>query len=388
MPDKLPTPIEECLHIYDAVDYAENAFNVPVVAYSGEVDPQMAAAKNIETALKQAGIPMTHLIAPGLAHAFPAEWQKKAEAEYAKHVEKGRPEYPKKVHFVTYTLKYAGCDWVEILGLERHYQRALVDAEATEDKYNVKTVNVRALDLRLASGAVRSNVPLNIDGEDVVGKGVDGANGIHVYLEKRGGKWFSVLPERLLVDRLRTLQKTSGLQGPIDDAFTGPFLCVRGTKDAWNTTTQQYADAELERFAADWSKFMRGELPIKRDDDVTPEDIATKHLILFGDPASNSMIAQALPGLPMQWTKDKITWDGKDYDAAEHVPALIYPSPLSADHYVVLNSGHTFRAADFEGTNARLYPRFGDYALMKPQPKKEPLVVKAGLFDEFWRMMR
>ena len=35
---KLPDYQEKCLNIYDAVDYAENAFNVPIVAYGGEQD--------------------------------------------------------------------------------------------------------------------------------------------------------------------------------------------------------------------------------------------------------------------------------------------------------------------------------------------------------------
>jgi hypothetical protein len=51
----------------------------------------------------------------------------------------------------------------------------------------------------------------------------------------------------VLTDRLRTPQKTSGLQGPIDDALTGPFLCVRGTRDGWHNATQQYAEAEERR---------------------------------------------------------------------------------------------------------------------------------------------
>ena len=38
---------------------------------------------------KQLGIPMTLLVAPGLKHEFPPEWQKKAEAEYAKYVDQG-----------------------------------------------------------------------------------------------------------------------------------------------------------------------------------------------------------------------------------------------------------------------------------------------------------
>ncbi len=71
------------------------------------------------------------------------------------------------------------------------------------------------------------------------------------------------------------------------------------------------------------------------------------------------------------------------------MPVLIYPSPLSITHYVVLNSGHTFHAADFQGSNALLYPRLGDYAILKlAGDKKAPLsaeVSKAGLFDDFWK---
>ena len=46
--------------------------------------------------------------------------QKKAEEAYAQFAGpgKGREEYPNKVRFVTYTLKYPTCAWVELLGLD------------------------------------------------------------------------------------------------------------------------------------------------------------------------------------------------------------------------------------------------------------------------------
>ena len=50
LPKELPDYQEKCLRIYDAVDYAENAFNIPMVAYSGENDAQKKAADNIENA--------------------------------------------------------------------------------------------------------------------------------------------------------------------------------------------------------------------------------------------------------------------------------------------------------------------------------------------------
>jgi hypothetical protein len=234
-------------------------------------------------------------------------------------------------------------------------------------------------------------VPLTIDGQKVEAQPYQPdatALALHLYLERREGRWNNVLPERLAMDRLRVPQKTTGLQGPIDDAFTGPFLCVRGRGPGWHGAPGKYADAALERFREEWSKFFRGELPIKEDTEVTPQDIATRNLILFGDPASNSLIEQALPGLPLQWTKDTITWEGKQYPADSHLPVLIYPSPLSAGRYVVLNSGHTFHAADFADTNALLYPRWGDFALLKVTAGKDAPaaeVVRSGLFDDFWR---
>src|SRR5260370_24542176 len=74
---KFPEPLtptqEATLHIYDAVDYAENLFEVPVVAYAGADDKQLQAARNVEEALKKSGLkaPFTLLVAPGLEHKFP-----------------------------------------------------------------------------------------------------------------------------------------------------------------------------------------------------------------------------------------------------------------------------------------------------------------------------
>jgi len=113
------------------------------------------------------------------------------------------------------------------------------------------------------------------------------------------------------------------------------------------------------------------------------------NLILFGDPASNSIIAKALEKLPLKWTADELVVDGKTYPTAGHVPAMILPSPLAKARYIVFNSGHTFHDADFKATNRMLYPRLGDWAVLSVDSgEKDPAdakVVTAGLFDEDWR---
>ena len=49
------------------------------------------------------------------------------------------------IAFVTWTLRYADCHWVHLLSLDRHYERALVEAERTDEGFNVTTSNVRVL---------------------------------------------------------------------------------------------------------------------------------------------------------------------------------------------------------------------------------------------------
>jgi predicted esterase len=394
-PEKLPPYQEACLRIYDALDCAENAYNVPVVAYAGSKDRQLAAARAVQEKLAPLKIDIKLLVGEGLGHDFPAEWQKKAQAEYARHLAKERDEYPRRVHFVTYTLRYAHCDWVRVLAMDKHFEQALVDAEYRgEEGYTVKTTNVRALRLRLPPRAIRQPLKVVINGQTVEALPTQSrrlADTLNVHLERQGKQWREVLREKLDTEAARLPQKLNLMQGPIDDAFMAPFLCVSGKGTGWHERTESYAEANLQRFKDEWERYFRGTLQIKNDVDVTSDDIATHHLILFGDPSSNRLIEQVLPALPFTWDKDKIVWQGKEYASAEHVPVMIYPSPLSLMHYVVINSGHTFHAKDFQGSNALLYPRLGDFALLKLTDKKDPLaaeVVNAGLFDDFWHLPR
>src|SRR3569832_989916 len=53
------------------------------------------------------------------------------------------------------------------------------------------------------------------------------------------------------------------------------------------------------------------------------------------------------------------------HSAADHAPAFIAPSPFAAGHYIVVNSGHTFHESEFAAFNYLLFPRLGDWALVK-----------------------
>ena len=67
---------------------------------------------------------------------------------------------------------------------------------------------------------------------------------------------------------------------------------MRGTGKAWNPAVQEWSEATLKRFAYEWNRYFRGDLPIRNDTDVTAEDIRRCNLILFGDPSSNAVMAK------------------------------------------------------------------------------------------------
>jgi hypothetical protein len=178
--------------------------------------------------------------------------------------------------------------------------------------------------------------------------------------------------------------KSPATHGPIDDAFRGPFLVVIPTGTPWHPEVEAWAKARREQFVADWEKWLRGQVRTKRDLDVTADDIEAYHLILFGDPGSNSILARTLKGLPISWTKQTFKLD-TEYDAATHAPVLIAPNPINPRRYVVVNSGHTFESADFLGTNALLFPRLGDYGVIHLDGRAGTTLT-SGYFDERWRV--
>ena len=157
-----------------------------------------------------------------------------------------------------------------------------------------------------------------------------------------------------------------------------------------------WASASLRRFEYEWARYMRGDLPVKNDTDVTEADVRDKHLILFGDPGSNSWIAKTLPHLPVNWTPDIVNLFEEKFAATNHAPVFICASPLNANRYLVINSGHTFHEKEFAAFNYLLFPRLGDWAMMKISPGSEQWrptsgafpdeVVRAGYFDEMWQV--
>jgi hypothetical protein len=270
------------------------------------------------------------------------------------------------LRFVTYTERYNHCFWVTVDQLEHDYQRAQVDTKQGDNfDLDLTTRNITRLTLH-GEPPMKTFV---IDGQSF-------PIGNSVTFEKANGKWQKAGPSH-------TLQKAHGLQGPIDDAFMDAFLCVRPDGTAPQSAVSEFAVKELDRFAQEFPKWMRGDVPVKTVSQVTPADEHGSSVVAFGTPSTNSFIAHAVKSTPIQWTTQSIVVGDRKFDSATHMLSMIYPNPDNPKRYLVINSGHSFHEADFRGTNVLLYPRVGDWAVTDIATGK---VVAEGVFDRNWKL--
>jgi pimeloyl-ACP methyl ester carboxylesterase len=378
-------------HLYDCTDYALNLFNCPTVAYSGENDRQKQAALVMAQALKNEGMDLVHIIGSNAGHQYTPEAKAEINRRIDAIAEAGRDPVPAKVWFTTWTLRYNRCFWVQIDGLQKHWERARVEAELSGNENGgpqIKTENVSALTLAFPPGLcppeIHKRMIIRIDQDAVDAPPPCSDRSWRAHFQKVNGKWES--------DRgggSSKLRKRHGLQGPIDDAFMDSFIVVRPTGRALNEKVGRWVATEMRHAIDHWRRQFRGEARVKDDKDITEVDVAAHNLILWGDSRSNLVLAKIIGKLPVKWGKDSVRFGDRTYEASHHVPVLIYPNPLNQERYVVLNSGFTFREYDYLN-NARQVPKLPDFAVVDVEvpvsPRAPGGIAAAGFFNEGWEL--
>ena len=365
--------------MYNATDTAQNIFNIPTVAYSGEKDNQKQAADVMAREMKKLGMELTHIIGPGAGHNYEKAAKEEVNKRIDAIVEKGLPNERNEIKFVTYTLRYNECDWVKVTGLGKHWEKATVSGNYDQGKVVLKTSGLSEMQVAV----YHSHSSVTVDGDYVSGTG---GNGPNIRMNepriaeciRHKGEWMT--PD-IAGDQgwKAVLRKSPGLQGPIDDAFMDSFLMVSPTGTPMNDTIGKWTAQEMKHATEHWRKQFRGDAPIKADKDVTDDDIKNNNLILWGDPKSNAILAKFADKLPLVEFGDNT------------VTLSIYPNPLNPKKYVVLNSGFTFREYDYLN-NARQVPKLPDYAIIDvttPANSRYPgKVIRAGFFDEQWKLQK
>jgi pimeloyl-ACP methyl ester carboxylesterase len=380
------TPWEQTLwRWYDATGYAANLRHLPTIAYSGEIDPQKQAADMMARAMAEEGLTLEHLIGPKTAHKYHPETKFTLTARLEAAIARGRAEWPAEDHLTTYTPRYARSRRIEVMELEQVWERADIDVRfPNAGQLEAKTRNVAAFTVRREKPDL---LAASIDGQSLV---VEPGRG-ESWFVKENGCW--TVQDRAAAERRWSdgQRKVHGLSGPIDDAFMAPFLFVRPTGRAAHERVGAWAEAELRHATKLWRDIFRADAPVKDDTAVTADDIASKHLVLWGDAASNRLLARLLADgkLPLQWDSRQLEFRGRRYDAAHHAPVLVFPNPLSGGkRYVVLNSGIDFREEAY-GTNSLQTPKLPDYAIVDLRepagPRWPGKIIDAGFFDATWK---
>ena len=382
-----PAAWEQTLwHLYDATDYAVNLFNLPTIAYSGELDKQKQAADVMAAALQREGLTLAHIIGPKVEHKYEPGAKRELARRFDEMMARSRDALPAKIRFTTWTLRYNRAAWFTVDGLERHWQRARVDGELNGDKtIHLNTSGVTALTLGPLPESAASADRIRINGQEVSGR-PKRSGGIWTasFEQQPDGKWSSRLG-----NEDSSLRKRPGLQGPIDDAFRDRFLMVRPTGKPLNEALGNWAANELTYATNQWRAQFRGDAPVKDDTAVTDADIDAANLILWGDPHSNQLLKRILSKLPLKWDVGSVSIGSNSGAADKLAPMMIFPNPLNPKRYVVLNSGFTF--AEFgPDSNAQQTPKLPDFALLDVSvPRERRLkqgVLAAGFFDERWTL--
>ncbi|MBN8246916.1 MAG: prolyl oligopeptidase family serine peptidase [Verrucomicrobia bacterium] len=387
-----PAPWEQQLwQLHDATAVALNAGMVPLVAYSGADDRQKQAADAMASAMASWGLELTHLVGPKTGHSY----ERGARAEINRRVDaialRGRDPLPRRVRFLTPTLRYPTQAWVTLEALGRHWDLAYTDAllQPEEQRVDLVVTNVEALTLHLPPGLSPFDpsrpVGIRIGGVTLRGPTPESDRSWTALLHRMNGAWeIGSRPSG-------GLRKRHGLQGPVDDAFMDSFLFVRPTGPPLNAAVGAWATNEMAHAIEHWRRQYRGDVRVKDDTAVTDADQAAHHLVLWGDPQSNALIGRVASRLGVRWDATGVHTPEANYPADRYVAVEVYPNPLNPERYVVLNSGFTFREYDYLN-NARQTPKLPDWAVLDitqpPTSRAAGRLEAAGFFGEDWQWKR
>jgi pimeloyl-ACP methyl ester carboxylesterase len=386
-----PTWWEQKLyHWYDMPDWAMDFAQLPLIAYSGEIDKQKQAADVMEARFKQLGIEMTHIIGPQTAHKIHPDSAVEIEKRMASLAVKGRVRVPREVHFVTWMLRYNKMFWVTVDGLAEHWAESTVDGYIVNDSaIRLTTKGVTDLSLDFAAGeapfGLLETVKLQVDGQAIEGGKPKTDRSWSIKLHREGKTWVVGPRQR----KAGELAKTHEVCGPVDDALMGPFVFVKPTGKPANDAVGAWAASEFDHAVTHWRQQMRGDARVKKDTEISESDIANSNLVLWGDPSSNAVMAKIMSKLPIQWTPGSVTVGDQKFDGSKHTLIAVYPNPLNPQRYVVLNSSFTYREYAYLN-NARQVAKLPDWAVVDVTVKPDALwpgkIVAANFFDEKWQL--
>lgn len=339
-------------------------------------------------ALVEAGAFVTREVFPGMPHHFAP--QRSYAMFIPQLIQQPIPINAPEVKFYTDNLRYNQAYWITIDQLIEHNADSTVhavyddgqpepprpgSAAATRPQASapvgkpsitIKTTNISGMTLKLAGAVVPDGaaMPVVIDGQTVL----EGRIPEVAHVARTDGNW-------ALVEKPALTGKRHGMQGPLWDAFTTPFLGVYGEGPG----ARELAIAELDAVRAKGT--FHGDFPIKSAAKLTPEDVQNYSLILFGGPEVNSVVKRIADRLPQSLLEN--SHDG------DNGVVMIQPNPENPERYVVVWSAKLLsrstsplaESAPSERRNGASIRSLQDYVVLR-----DGQLAKAGFFYANWEL--
>ncbi len=281
---------------------------------------------------------------------------------------------PKRVVFTTWSLKYPSAWWARVGEIARWGDPARIEAEVLDgNRIRVTTTNVAAFSLGPAIPGVQANA--------------------HVTIE-HAGRSFEVAPDedgiiRMSLDQAAAptggLRKTSGLCGPIREAWAQPFVIVFPSGDDAASGRDRQNAAGLIRA---WLAYARGTPRICSDNDVTERIIEEYNLILIGTTATNEVTKRIAGDLPITITAEEYGAGPHRYEAVGRGMQCVYPNPLNPERLVLLIDGVAWAPEVQVNHKLDFLP---DYIIYTAETVRDGTwfptnrALCAGYFDSAWR---
>ncbi|MDI6783400.1 MAG: hypothetical protein QME64_04800 [bacterium] len=171
----------------------------------------------------------------------------------------------------------------------------------------------------------------------------------------------------------------------IIDVFQSSFLYVYGTQ-AKEPRENRVIKRTVEDVIGFWKIGRDRTEQYKADTEVTLSDISSYHLLLYGSPSSNKIIAQIYKQLPLLIEPNGVVAGDKKFTDDGVGVILIHPNPLYPKKYVVVFWASTFKGMRWINSvpyGKTDYVIFDERSFLLPKIEQtEPPVLEKGMFDK------
>ncbi|MBI2855756.1 MAG: redoxin domain-containing protein [Chloroflexi bacterium] len=359
---------------------AENAYGFPLRFVHGDADATVPVehGRRMDQRFRELGYPTTYVEVPGFPHGDPDvvgrhDWLEGHRLR----------RHPSRIVYKTYSPYYDRAYWVRVEDFVHFNQAGLIQAEAfLDNKIQIQTENLAQFSLYFDDHLLDLSAPVEVqvDGQAVFSEPPPTSREVTLSRSDSGRWALGPLPPT------QALRKQWGLSGPMNDIFREPFIVVYGASgDADATEINRREGGKLlywfrERYNATYQ--------LKADTEVTEEDIANYHLVLYGTPANHALLVRMLDQLPIHVTPNSLTLGGDTFHGEDLL--FIYPNPLNPEKYVEIGTGWRDEAV----ANIDQVPGRGvnDYVVFNSASKTSGggfvqvgVPLAKGFFDKLWQ---